>query len=103
MSVQPQFSQARLMQVLLAPRISEKAMQQADLARQFVFKVAADANKQEVKQAVEMLFEVKVSSVQILNVKGKRKSFGRRSGQRSDWKKAYVALQQGYDINFGTE
>lgn len=96
-------SQARLMQVLLAPRITEKATMQADTCSQYVFKVASDANKQEVKQAVELLFDVKVASVQICNVKGKRKSFGRMAGQRSDWKKAYVGLQEGHDINFGLE
>ncbi|MDM8545902.1 50S ribosomal protein L23 [Candidatus Venteria ishoeyi] len=95
--------QARLMEILLSPRVSEKAMQQADKDRQFVFKVASDATKQEVKQAVELLFEVKVNSVQTVVVKGKRKTFGRIAGKRVNWKKAYVCLQEGYDIDFGTE
>ncbi len=96
-------SQARLMQVLLSPRVSEKALMQADKHRQFVFKVASDATKQEIKQAVELLFEVKVDGVQTIKVKGKSKAFGRMQGKRSDWKKAYVCLQEGYDINFGVE
>jgi large subunit ribosomal protein L23 len=90
----------RLLQVLLSPRITEKALRVADKYRQIVFKVASSANKQEVKAAVEMLFEVKVSSVQLLNVKGKRKTFGRIQGKRAGWKKAYVCLKEGYDIDF---
>lgn len=96
-------AQSRLMQVLMAPRITEKSTMQGDACRQYVFKVATDANKQEVKQAVELLFNVKVGSVQIANVKGKAKNFGRTRGQRSNWKKAYVSLHEGYDINFGLE
>ncbi len=95
--------QTRLMQILLSPRVSEKAIKEADDNRHFVFKVLKDANKQEIKMAVELLFNVKVSSVRTLNVKGKRKTFGRTPGQRSDWKKAYVFLKEGYDINFGVE
>lgn len=93
-------NQARLMQVLLAPRDTEKSIQVADKYRQFVFKVLPNATKPEVKQAVEFLFKVKVKSVQMLVVKGKRKKFGKLQGQRSDWKKAYVGLQEGYDIKF---
>jgi len=96
-------SKARLMQVLLSPKVSEKTIRQADAHRQFVFRVVNNANKQEIKQAVEMLFDVKVSNVQTVNVKGKSKTFGRIAGKRADWKKAYVSLQEGYDINFGTE
>ncbi len=97
-------NQARLMKILLAPHISEKALRVADNNRQFVFKVSPDASKLEVKEAVEFLFEVQVDKVQIVNVKGKRKTFGRIQGKRSGWKKAYVGLQQGYDINFrGTD
>jgi large subunit ribosomal protein L23 len=93
-------NEARLMQVLVAPHISEKALRLADRHRQFVFKVLPNANKQEVKQAVELLFKVKVNKVQISCVKGKRKTFGKINGKRPNWKKAYVGLQEGFDINF---
>lgn len=92
--------QERLMQVLLAPLQSEKTTMVGEKCNQVVFKVASDANKAEVKEAVEMLFKVKVSSVQILNVKGKQKNFGRIRGQRSGWKKAYVALKEGENLTF---
>jgi len=93
-------NQARLMQVLVAPHVSEKALKLADIKRQFVFKVMPDATKHEIKQAVELLFEVKVKNVRVVRVKGKQKNFGRTKGKRSDWKKAYVGLQEGFDINF---
>jgi large subunit ribosomal protein L23 len=93
-------NQARLMQVLIAPHVSEKALRLADRNRQFVFKVLPNANKDEVKQAVELLFKVKVNKVQISCVKGKKKVFGKINGKRSNWKKAYVGLQEGFDINF---
>ena len=94
------FSQERLMQVLLAPQISEKATYIADKNEQVVFKVASTATKPEVKAAVELLFKVQVKSVQIANVKGKVKRFGRTMGRRKDWKKAFVCLQPGQEINF---
>ncbi len=90
----------RLMQVLLAPVISEKSTHVADKHEQIIFKVATDATKLEVKSAVELMFNVKVDSVQMLNVKGKTKRFGRFMGSRKDWKKAYVSLQPGQEINF---
>ncbi len=90
----------RLMQVLLAPVISEKSTHVADKHEQIIFKVATDATKIEVKSAVELMFNVKVDSVQMLNVKGKSKRFGRFMGSRKDWKKAYVSLQPGQEINF---
>jgi large subunit ribosomal protein L23 len=90
----------RIFQVLLAPHISEKATLVADSGNQFVFRVARDAKKPEIKKAVEQLFDVKVKSVRTLNVKGKAKTFGRLQGKRSDWKKAYVALEAGQDIDF---
>ena len=90
----------RIFQVLLAPHISEKASIVADKNRQFVFKVAKDATKPEIKAAVEKLFDVKVKSVQTVVMPGKNKRFGRFEGRRGDTKKAYVALQPGYDINF---
>jgi large subunit ribosomal protein L23 len=93
--------QARLMQILLSPKATEKATLLADKHRQFVFKVVNDANKDEIKNAVEFLFNVKVLAVQTLNVKGKHKRLGKTPGKRSDWKKAYVCLQEGYDIVLG--
>jgi large subunit ribosomal protein L23 len=93
-------NQQRLMQVLLAPQISEKATYVADKNEQVVFRVASDATKPEVKAAVELLFKVGVESVQIANVKGKQKKFGRFMGSRKNWKKAYVCLKPGQEINF---
>jgi len=94
------FSQERLMQVLLAPQISEKATYIADKNEQVVFKVASCATKPEVKAAVELLFKVQVESVQIANVKGKVKRFGKMTGRRKGWKKAFVCLKPGQEINF---
>ncbi|AEV24775.1 MULTISPECIES: 50S ribosomal protein L23 [Azospira] len=93
-------SQERLLQVLLAPQISEKATFIADKNEQVVFKVASDATKPEIKAAVELLFKVQVESVQVANVKGKEKRFGRFIGRRKSWKKAYVSLKPGQEINF---
>lgn len=93
----------RMFQVLLAPHISEKTTIVADANRQFVFKVAPDATKPEIKEAVETLFDVKVEAVKTLNVKGKTKRFGQRLGKRSGWKKAYVGLKEGFDIELGAE
>jgi large subunit ribosomal protein L23 len=90
----------RLMQVLLSPRITEKSSRLGDKLGQFVFRVAADADKAEIKRAVELMFDVKVDSVRVLNVKGKRKFFRQAPGRRSGWKKAYVRLKPGFDINF---
>ncbi|HQT27038.1 MAG TPA: 50S ribosomal protein L23 [Burkholderiales bacterium] len=93
----------RLMQVILAPVISEKSTYVADKFEQVIFKVVTSATKDEVKGAVELMFNVKVDSVQMLNVKGKKKRFGRYMGSRKDWKKAYVCLQSGQEINFAGE
>ncbi len=93
-------NQQRLMQVLLAPQISEKATYVADKHEQVVFRVASDATKPEVKAAVELMFKVTVKSVQIAVVKGKHKKFGRFMGSRKNWKKAYVCLNAGQEINF---
>ena len=93
-------SQERLLQVLLAPLISEKATYIADKNEQVVFKVSTDATKPEVKAAVEALFKVEVKSVQVLNVKGKAKRFGSNMGRRKNWKKAFVCLKPGQEINF---
>lgn len=94
------FNEERLLNVLMAPQISEKATFVAEQNEQVIFRVASDATKPEVKAAVEMLFKVTVDSVQISNVKGKQKRFGKFSGRRSDWKKAYVCLAPGQEINF---
>ena len=94
------FKEERLMQVLLAPQISEKATYIADKNEQVVFRVASDATKPEVKAAVELLFKVEVKAVQVANVKGKEKRFGKMMGRRKGWKKAYVSLKPGQEINF---
>ena len=91
--------QERLMQVILAPVISEKSTFVADKHQQVIFRVAQDATKPEVKAAVEAMFKVEVKSVQIANVGGKKKRFGRFTGQRRSWKKAYVCLKPGQEIN----
>jgi large subunit ribosomal protein L23 len=93
-------SKERLMKVLLSPVVSEKSAMAADKSNQFAFKVAGDATKPEIAQAVELLFEVKVRDVRTVNVKGKQKRFGKMLGRRNNWKKAYVRLQDGHDIDF---
>ena len=90
----------RLMTILLSPHVSEKSTLLADKHRQFVFRVRGDASKPEIKKAVEQMFKVEVEAVQALNVKGKRKTFGRVRGYQSGWKKAYVRLKPGHDIDF---
>jgi len=92
--------QERLTQVLLAPVISEKSTFVADKANQYVFRVASDATKPQIKAAVELMFKTQVKSVSVVNVRGKEKRFGRFMGRRNNWKKAYVALQPGQEINF---
>lgn len=89
-----------LLNVLLAPLISEKSATAADNARQFTFRVLPNATKPEIAAAVEMLFEVEVQEVRTANVKGKRKRFGTIPGKRCDWKKAVVRLKEGHDIDF---
>jgi len=94
-------NQERLMKVLLSPVISEKATIAAEQSAQYAFRVVPDASKREISRAVELMFDVKVDRVQVLNVKGKSKRFGRRLGKRPGWRKAYVRLQPGQDIDFG--
>jgi large subunit ribosomal protein L23 len=94
-------SQERLMKVLLSPVVSEKSAMVADTGRQFAFKVLPEASKTEIRRAVELMFEVDVEQVRVANVKGKAKRFGVIRGRRSDWKKAYVKLKPGQDIDFG--
>ena len=93
-------NEERLLNILLAPQISEKATYVAEKNEQVIFRVVSDATKPEVKAAVELLFKVNVENVQISNVKGKQKRFGKYTGRRSDWKKAYVCLAPGQEINF---
>ena len=95
-------NQERMYQVLLSPHVSEKGTVLADEQNQHVFRVATDATKAEVKQAVEELFKVKVDKVRILNQKGKSKRFGGRIGTRSDSRKAYVTLTGENDIDFAS-
>jgi large subunit ribosomal protein L23 len=96
----PKFNEERLMQVLLAPQVSEKATYVADKNEQVIFIVAPDATKPEIKAAVELLFKVQVESVQVANMKGKVKRSGRVMGRRSDVRKAFVCLKPGQEINF---
>lgn len=94
-------SKERLINVLIAPHVSEKSARVAEQGGQYVFRVRTDASKPEIKAAVEFMFDVKVQSVQVVNQVGKRKRFGRFEGRRSDWKKAYVRLQAGQAIELG--
>jgi large subunit ribosomal protein L23 len=93
-------SDSALYNVILAPHVSEKATQLADDASQVVFKVAIDATKPQIKRAIEKLFSVEVDSVQVVRQQGKKKNFGRIPGKRKDWKKAYIRLKAGQDIDF---
>jgi large subunit ribosomal protein L23 len=94
-------NQERLMKVLLGPIVSEKAALAADASGQYAFCVTPDATKREIGRAVETLFDVKVDRVRVLNVQGKKKRFGQRVGKRKDWRKAYVRLLPGHEIDFG--
>ena len=97
-------NQERILDILKSPHVSEKSTLVAESENQIVFKVAVDATKLEIKRAVESLFEVEVNSVTTLNVKGKTKRHGQQMGRRVNWKKAYVSLKDGQDIDFlGTE
>jgi large subunit ribosomal protein L23 len=93
-------TQDRLLQVILAPQITEKATYVADKNQQIAFRVRTDATKPEIKAAVELVFKVEVQSVTVTNVKGKEKRVGHIMGRRKDWKKAYVSLKPGQEINF---
>lgn len=102
----PKVNEERLMTILLAPVVSEKATQIADRHNQVIFRVRPDATKKDVKAAVEFVWKdkkVEVESVQIVNVHGKPKRFGAYSGRRRSWKKAYVCLKPGHEINFAQE
>ena len=102
MSVQI-FSQERLMQVILMPQVSEKATYIAEKHNQIIFRVIQDATKAEIRAAVELMWKaqnIEVRGVRVANVKGKEKRFGRFMGRRSNWKKAYVSIKTGQEINF---
>jgi large subunit ribosomal protein L23 len=94
------FNPERLMQVLVAPQISEKSTFVGEKNNQFVFRVLPDATKPEIKAAVELMFKVQVNQVQTSNTKGKEKRFGRFIGRKRSWKKAFVSLKPGQEINF---
>lgn len=100
MSAARKYNPEQLMSVVLAPVVSEKSTRVADKDRQYVFRVADAATKPEIKAAVELLFKTKVDSVTVSRVKGKEKRFGRFMGRRRNWKKAYVRLAAGREINF---
>ena len=95
-------NQERVFKVLLGPHVSEKATMLADSKSQFVFKVATDATKLEIKKAVESLFSVNVAAVNTVNVLGKTKRTARGLGKRNDWKKAIISLQPGQDLDFAS-
>jgi large subunit ribosomal protein L23 len=93
-------NQERLMKVVLAPHITEKSAMAAEMRNQYVFRVVKDAKKPEIKQAIELMFDVKVDGVTVSNVKGKVKRSGARLGKRASWKKAFVTLSEGQEIQF---
>jgi large subunit ribosomal protein L23 len=100
MSAPKKYNAAQLMTIVLAPVVSEKSTFVADKNRQYVFRVADRATKPQIKAAVELMFKIKVDSVSVLNVKGKERRFGRIEGRRRNWKKAYVRVAEGQEINF---
>ena len=92
-------NEAKLYTVIRAPRVSEKTARLQEVSNQYVFEVATDATKADIKVAIEKLFDVKVEAVNVLNVKGKQKAFKNRTGRRADWRKAYVKLAEGQSID----
>lgn len=102
MTATKKYAPEQLMTVLLAPVVSEKSTMIGDKANQIVFRVSDDATKPEIKAAIELLFKVKVSAVKVANVKGKQKRVGRTMGRRRNWRKAYVCLAPGQEINFAS-
>ena len=92
-------NEAKLYSVIRAPRVSEKTARLQEVSNQYVFEVATDATKADIKVAIEKLFDVKVEAVNVLNVKGKEKAFKNRTGRRADWRKAYVKLAEGQTID----
>ena len=100
MTAAKKYNAEQLMNVVLAPVVSEKSTFVADKNRQYVFRVADAATKPEIKAAIELMFKTKVENVTVLNVHGKERRFGRLTGRRRNWKKAYVRLAEGQEINF---
>ena len=97
------FQEGRLMQVIVAPIVSEKATMVAEKSNAVTFKVLQDATKHEIKAAVELMFKVEVRGVSVVNTKGKTKRFGKSVGRRDNVRKAYVMLKPGQEINLGGE
>ena len=94
-------NEQKIMSILLEPKVTEKSSMIGELNNQYVFKVSKSATKPEIKKAIELMFDgAEVESVQVTNVKGKRKIFKRSPGQRAHWKKAYIKLKPGFDIDF---
>jgi len=100
MTAAKKYNAAQLMTIVLAPVVSEKSTFVADKNRQYVFRVADRATKPEIKAAVELMFKIKVDSVTVSNVRGKTRRFGKVIGRRRNWKKAYVRVAEGQEINF---
>jgi large subunit ribosomal protein L23 len=100
MTAAKKYNAEQLMNVVLAPVVSEKSTFVADKNRQYVFRVADRATKPQIKAAVELMFKIKVDGVTVLNVRGKERRFGKMIGRRRNWKKAYVRLAEGQEINF---
>lgn len=100
MTAARKYNAEQLMNVVLAPVVSEKSTFVADKNRQYVFRVADHATKPEIKAAIELMFKTKVDGVTVLNVRGKERRFGRLAGRKRSWKKAYVRLAEGQEINF---
>ena len=92
-------STTNVYEVIRAPRVSEKTARLQEVSNQYVFEIAKTATKADVKAAVEKIFEVTVKAVNVVNVKGKNKSFKFRSGKRGDWRKSYVTLAEGQSID----
>jgi large subunit ribosomal protein L23 len=97
-----QSAEEKLYHVVYGPHVTEKAVSGSD-ANIHTFKVAVDASKKEIKNAIQVLFEVEVADVRTVNVKGKQKNFGKRQGKRKDWKKAYVRLAEGQSLDVAAE
>ena len=100
MTAAKKYNAEQLMNVVLAPVVSEKSTFVADKNRQYVFRVADRATKPQIKAAVELMFKIKVDGVTVLNVRGKERRFGKLTGRKRNWKKAYVRLAEGQEINF---
>lgn len=102
-NAQTKYDEGRLMQVLVAPIVSEKATMIAEKSNSVTFKVLQDATKFEIKAAVQLMFKVDVKAVAVVNIKGKTKRFGKSVGRRDNLRKAYVTLQPGQELNIGGE